>query len=83
MPKAFTDVQWRERDIRETLIRILAATDPAYLRTVDLVQFEQGLLNEVYFLVPCDEEALQHIEHYVHQHGNELYQMARRGTQLL
>jgi hypothetical protein len=83
MPKVFKDEQCRERDIRETLISILAVADPAYLSKVNLVQFEQGLIDEVHFLVPCDEEEMQQIEHYVPQHGSELYQMARRGAQLL
>jgi len=62
MPKAFTDEQWRERDIRETLMGILTAADPAYLRMVDLIQFEQGLIDEVHFLVPCDEEEMRLVE---------------------
>ena len=63
MPKAFKDEQWRERDIQETLIGILTAADPAYLRTVDLVQFEKSLIDEVRFLVPCDEEEMMEVEH--------------------
>ena len=78
MPKAFTDEQWSERDIRETLIRILTAADQGYLGTIDLVQFEQALIDEVHFLVPCNEEEVRQVEHYIHQHGSELYQLARK-----
>ncbi len=83
MPKVFKDEQRRERDIRDTLIGILTVADPSYLHKVDLAQFEQGLIDEVHFLVPCDEEEMQQIEHYVHHHGSELYQLVRQGTQLL
>ena len=78
MSKTFQDEQRKEHDIRETLMSILTAADPAYMRTVDLIQFEKGLIDEVRFLVPCDEEEMRQIEHYVHQHGGELYQRARK-----
>lgn len=80
MSKTFQDEQRKEHDIRETLLGILTAADPAYLSMVDLVQFEQGFIDEVHFLVPCDEEEMRLVEHYIHQHGGELYQMARRGA---
>ena len=79
MSKAFNE-QRKERDIRETLMSILTAADPAYLSRVGLVQFEQGLIDEVHFLIPCDEEEMVKVEQYIRQHGSELYQMARRSA---
>lgn len=77
MPKAFKDEKSIDL-IRETLIGILADADLAYLKKVDLVQFEQGLIDEAHFLVPCDEEEMRQVEQYIHQHGSELYQMVRK-----
>ena len=62
MSKTFQDEQRKECDIQETLIGILTAADPAYLRTVDLVQFEKSLIDEVRFLVPCGEEEMMEVE---------------------
>jgi hypothetical protein len=80
MSKAFKHGPSIERDIHETLLSILAAADQTYLSGVDLAQFEKGLIDEVHFLVPCDEEEMRQIEHYVYQHSSELYQAALAGT---
>ena len=76
MVKAFTHGPSIENEIRETLLSILAAFDPTYLTSVDLAQFEKGLIDEVHFLVPGDEAEMRQIEHYVHQHSGELYRTA-------
>jgi hypothetical protein len=76
MAKAFTDERWRERDIQETLLRIVAAADPAYVSTVPLAQFAQCLIEEVRFLLPGDDDDLRHVEHYIRTHGEELYRTA-------
>lgn len=76
MAKAFTHGPSIENDIHETLLRIIAAFDSTYVRSVDLAQFERGLLDEVHFLVPCDEDEMRQVEHYVHQHAGELYRRA-------
>ena len=76
MVNAFTQGPSIENDIHETLLRILEAFDPTYLRGVDLAQFKKGLLDEVHFLVPCDEDEMRQIEHYVHQYASELYRIA-------
>lgn len=80
MSKAFTHGPSLEREIHETLLSILAVADPTYLRGVDLAQFEKGLIDEVHFLVPCDEDEMRQIEHYVRQHGAELYSAAVADT---
>ena len=80
MSKVFTPGPSLERDIHKTLLSILAAADPTYLSGVDLTQFEQGLIDEVHFVVPCDEDEMRQIEHYVHQHGAELYRAAVADT---
>jgi hypothetical protein len=80
MAKAFTDECSRESEIRETLMLILAEADPGYMTTVNLGQFEQGLIDEVHFLLPGDEEDMQHVEHYIRTHGEELYQIALAST---
>lgn len=77
MPKTFQDVRQREHEIRETLLSIVTGADPAYLSNVALAQFEQGLIDEVHFLLPGDAEDMQAVEHHIHQHGTELYQIAR------
>ncbi len=73
MAKAFTPGPEIENDIHETLMSILAASNPTYLQGVDLAQFEKELMDEVHFLVPCDEDEMRQIGHYIHQHGDELY----------
>ncbi|GEM_PF-4810913 len=77
MSKAFTSDYSRERDIRETLARILAEADTGYMNSVDVGRFEQGLIDEVHFLLPGDEEDMRHVEQYIHIHKDELYQIAR------
>jgi hypothetical protein len=74
MAKAFTDSLTRENEIRETLDLILAETDPGYMNSVPLGQFTQDLIDEVRFLLPGDEEDMQHVEQYVRAHSEELYQ---------
>jgi hypothetical protein len=89
MAKAFTDACSREREIHETLMLILAETDPGYMSGVMLGQFTQDLIDEVRFLLPGDEEDMQYVEHYIRAHGEELYQIAltspaqRRATMAL
>jgi hypothetical protein len=82
MAKALTNKKSIDFNIRETLLSILAAADPAYLKKVDLVQFEQGLIDEAHFLVPCDHDDMVRVEQYVHQHVGELYQMAQIANRL-
>jgi hypothetical protein len=76
MSKALVNDPSREHEIHETLMCILAETDPEYMSAVNRAQFEQGLIDEMHFLLPGDEEDMQHIEQYIHAHGEELYQTA-------
>ena len=80
MSKVFTHGPSMESEIHETLLSILAAYNPTYLKGVDLTQFEKGLIDEVHFLVPCDEDEMRQIEQYIHQHGDELYRAALADT---
>lgn len=76
MSKAFTNDRSRESEIHETLMLILVEVDPGYVSSVNLGRFEQGLIDEVHFLLPGDEEDMQHVEQYIRAHGEELYQTA-------
>jgi hypothetical protein len=80
MAKAFTEECSRESEIHETFMRILAEADPGYVNSVILGQFEQGLVDEVHFLLPGDAEDMQHVEQYIRAHGADLYQNALTST---
>jgi hypothetical protein len=61
-------------------MRILVEAAPGYVNSVTLGQFEQGLIDEVHFLLPGDAEDMQHVEQCIRAHGEELYQIACTST---
>ena len=68
---------WMEHDIQKTVENIVASADQAYMKSVGLLEFEKGLIEEVHFLIPYDDEEMEKAEQYIHQHLNELYLLAR------
>lgn len=72
-PKSRT---FMERDIQETIRNIVTAVDQAYMKTVSLPEFEKGLIEEVHFLIPYNNEEMRKVEDYIRQHLKELYQLA-------
>ncbi len=76
MSIVFTNSLLRDNDIRETLVFMIAAADPQWIDNVSLTQFERGLIDEVNFLLPGDEEDKRNVEHYIRDHGKKLHQIA-------
>lgn len=79
MSIVFTKSSFRESDIRETLVFMLASADARYVQNADLARFEQGFIDEVYYLLPGDEEDKHHAERYIRDHREELYRIAHDG----
>jgi len=76
MANACTNKIFMDRDMQKTVRNIVTAVDRAYIKTVDLSEFEKGLIEEVHFLVPYSHEEMRQAENYIHQYLQELYQLA-------
>lgn len=64
------------RHVKEILREIIKAADRTFIENANLAEFENGLTDEVIFLVLCDRNKKKELENYIRQHAKVLYEFA-------